>query len=514
MRRLLPAFLLLIALPAAAAVKWNDAIRDVYVNGALTRDGQTLTHEHQLAYLPPSGDAWIFDRDTHEVVSADRALFTFNDDRTSATTPDAPATQPVGAFAMPDESSYLFRNLLIYPHQSFAGPMTEAALWTTAPIWKSIHDHYAPDAAVVARLRTATPARVTIVFATWCGDSKRAVPRLLKALHEASNPLLQVELVGIGPDFLTPLQTVRERRLTNVPTMIVERGGKEIGRVVETPATATVEQDIALILDGQPLPPHRGRYERKALLASGHYEHRGARGEKATETWELYETKDDGLLVHSLIVPAKEPGRTIDTFAALDAHRMPDFIEVTRRDGDHVVRTRASAEHGKWTVRARGDERGLTEQTLLAPRTLVLPATLTFGWPLFAGERDVDAFVLDDRGPIGAIEKVRVVTAGAGIIPLRKAHRPEFRVAGDSLRYVVSTDSALHVPVTVKLEDGSERRLLDMKGTLPRAVPVGTTITGAPAGREAFRLARRRDAAGPAGETPALRDAAAVPVTG
>jgi hypothetical protein len=67
---------------------------------------------------------------------------------------------------------------------------------------------------------------------------------------------------------------------------------------------------------------------------------------------------------------------------------------------------------------------------------------------------------------------VRVVTACAGIIPLRKSHAPEHRVAGHSLRYVVSTDSALHVPVTVKLDDGSERRLLDMKGTLPRAVPV------------------------------------------
>ena len=62
---------------------------------------------------------------------------------------------------------------------------------------------------------------------------------------------------------------------------------------------------------------------------------------------------------------------------------MPDFVEVTRRDGDHVVRTRASAEHGKWTVRARGDERGLVEQTLVAPKALLLPATLTFGWPLY-----------------------------------------------------------------------------------------------------------------------------------
>ena len=144
---------------------------------------------------------------------------------------------------------------------------------------------------------------------------------------------------------------------------------------------------------------------------------------------------------------------------------------MTRRDGDHVVRTRASADHGKWMVRARGDERGLSEQTLLAPRALLLPATLTFGWPLFSNGGEVDAFVLDERGPIGAIETVSVAEAGARILPLRKGPRTSHRVAARSLRYTLSTESTLHVPVSVHFEDGSERRLLDMTGTLPRALP-------------------------------------------
>jgi thiol-disulfide isomerase/thioredoxin len=472
MRRLLPALLLLSALPAAASTKWNDTLRDVYVNGALTRDGQTLVHEHQMAWLPPGGgEAWILDRDTHETATVERSVFTFNDDRTSATTPDVFPTQKAGALATPDDTTWLFNNVLIYPHQSFAGPMSEETLWSTAPVWKSIHDHYTPDANAVAQLRAAKPARVTIVFATWCGDSKRAVPRLLKALHEANNPALQVELFGIGPDFLTPLSYIRERKLTNVPTVIVERG-KEIGRMVETPATATVEQDVAMIVSDQPLPPHRGRYERTSLIASGHYELRDARGETSAETWELYSTKDDGLLVHSLIVPAKTPSRTVETFAALDVHRHPDFVEVTRRDGEHVVRTRASSHDGKWTVRSRGDERGLSEQTLVAPEVLVLPATLTYGWPLFGMDRQMEAFVLDERAPIGAIETVHVAADGSGILPLtRKAHPPSHRVAARSLRYVVSTESVLYVPVRVQLEDGSERRLVDMTGTLPRALP-------------------------------------------
>ncbi len=449
MRRLLPALLLLAALPATADLKWTDTLRDVYLNGALTREGQTLVNEHRLVYLPPCGEALIFDRDTRELSSADRALFAFNEDRTAATTPDPLPARRLGAFAMPDDSSYLGNNTLIYPHQSHAGPMTEETLWATAPIWKSIHDHYTPDAKVVDQLRGAGPARITIVFATWCGDSKRAVPRLLKALHEAANPRLQVELFGIGPDFLTPLEFIRAQKLTNVPTMIVERGAKEIGRVVETPATDTVEHDVALILVGQALPPHRGRYERKAQLASGHYELRDAKGAKATETWELYETNDGGLLAHSLIVPAKTPSTTIETFAGLDSRRAPDFIEVTRRDGDHVVRTRAWSDHGKWTVRARGDERGLVEQTSVAPDAVLLPATLTFGWPLLGGR---NVFVLDEKGPIGAVEEAKV---------------SPHCVTTRTMVYDISTDSALQVPTSVHLSDGGERRLLDMRSSPP-----------------------------------------------
>lgn len=449
MQRFLPALLLLLAVPATASLKWNDVLRDVYVNGALSRDCQTLNCEkpRRMVLLLSSGEVLIFDPVAHEVTTADRALFTFNDDRTAATTPDSFATQRVAAAAMPDETTYLAvvgaTSYLIHSHQSHAGPMSEADLWRTAPIWRSIYDHYTPDANVVAQLRDATPARLTIVFATWCGDSKRAVPRLLKALHEANNPNLSVELFGIGPDFLSPLDYIRGHALTNVPTMLVERGSREIGRVVETPVTNSAEQDVATILAGETLPPHRGRYERKTLLASGHYAHRGARGERATEAWELWDTAEGGVLAHSVITETKS-GRTTETFAALDGQRLPDFIEVTRRENGHVVRTRASAHDGQWTLHARGDERGLVEQTSVAPASVVLPATLTFGWPL-AG----DAFVMGENEPIGSVVDAR------------------------TLHYEVKTSSPLHVPLSVRFPDGSERRLTDMTVVAPASRPAG-----------------------------------------
>jgi hypothetical protein len=40
-----------------------------------------------------------------------------------------------------------------------------------------------------------------------------------------------------------------------VPTIVVKRQGEEIGRVIETPSTATLDRDVAMILNGIPLPP-------------------------------------------------------------------------------------------------------------------------------------------------------------------------------------------------------------------------------------------------------------------
>src|SRR5207248_85777 len=79
-----------------------------------------------------------------------------------------------------------------------------------------------------------TPTHLEIICATWCGDSKRHVPRLLKAVHEAANPNLTVSLVGIGNDFKQPIDYVQEKDIINVPIVILTRGGKEIGRFIET----------------------------------------------------------------------------------------------------------------------------------------------------------------------------------------------------------------------------------------------------------------------------------------
>ena len=105
----------------------------------------------------------------------------------------------------------------------------------------------------------------------------------------------------LGRGFETPSSFIRDRRLTNVPTLIVLRDGLEIGRVVETSATETMVTDLAEILRERPLH-HTGRWKRESRIAAGRYRYLDPSGaERGTEDWELYGLENGGSLLHAWI---------------------------------------------------------------------------------------------------------------------------------------------------------------------------------------------------------------------
>jgi hypothetical protein len=106
-------------------------------------------------------------------------------------------------------------------------------LWETVPVWRSVMKSYEPNAGAVEQIKaTNNETTVTLAYGTWCPDSKNYVPRLIKALSGAGNDKIQVKLVGIDNQFREPVDRSTAPD-TNVPTVIVERGGREIGRIVE-----------------------------------------------------------------------------------------------------------------------------------------------------------------------------------------------------------------------------------------------------------------------------------------
>jgi len=95
---------------------------------------------------------------------------------------------------------------------------------------------------------------ITIFMGTWCGDSRREVPRFIKVLENESFDFSKLKIVCLNSGFQNYKQAPeREERGVNihrVPTFIFhESDGTEIGRIVEEPIVS-LEVDTKTILAG------------------------------------------------------------------------------------------------------------------------------------------------------------------------------------------------------------------------------------------------------------------------
>ena len=90
---------------------------------------------------------------------------------------------------------------------------------------------------------------VTVFFGTWCGDSKRQLPKFLKVADKAGIPSEKIKLYGVDRTKKSADGLTEKYNIQRVPTFLFFKNGVELGRIVETPHT-TIEGDIITILAG------------------------------------------------------------------------------------------------------------------------------------------------------------------------------------------------------------------------------------------------------------------------
>lgn len=118
------------------------------------------------------------------------------------------------------------------------------------------YNSYQPDPKLNDKLRKLYTKDISIqlFLGTWCGDSKREVPRLLKLLDETGFSQKNIQIVALGGgDSLvkqSPQHEEAGKGIFRVPTVIVYRNGMEINRINEFPALS-LESDLYAILSGQ-----------------------------------------------------------------------------------------------------------------------------------------------------------------------------------------------------------------------------------------------------------------------
>ena len=122
------------------------------------------------------------------------------------------------------------------------------------------YDNYIVDSATCRFIAPLLKdKKITIFLGTWCGDSKREVPRILKMLDCCNFPAGQLSLIMVGNQGdaykKSPLHEEEGRNIVRVPTIIIEDTGKETGRIVEYPVVS-LEKDLLSILRNEKYIPN------------------------------------------------------------------------------------------------------------------------------------------------------------------------------------------------------------------------------------------------------------------
>ena len=88
---------------------------------------------------------------------------------------------------------------------------------------------------------------IYVLFGTWCHDSQREVPRLLRLLNTLNIQENYIHLIGLNYSKNEPQDRGKYFQVKKTPTFVFLRNQKEIGRIVEMPEIS-LEADLLNIL--------------------------------------------------------------------------------------------------------------------------------------------------------------------------------------------------------------------------------------------------------------------------
>ena len=95
-------------------------------------------------------------------------------------------------------------------------------------------------------LKLPDEVSVLLFFGTWCHDSEREVPRLVKLLETAGLSEDKLTLIALDYRKREPEGRATKFNVRYTPTAIFLRDGEEVGRIVERPNTSLYEDIKAM----------------------------------------------------------------------------------------------------------------------------------------------------------------------------------------------------------------------------------------------------------------------------
>jgi len=115
--------------------------------------------------------------------------------------------------------------------------------------YKSSQGYYSPDTSVINALQKAKSQVQYVIFGgTWCEDTQFIFPKFFKLQELSGVPDDRVTVFGVNRDKVALGHIAEAFAIINVPTIIVMKDGKEIGRIVEYGKTGKWDKELADLL--------------------------------------------------------------------------------------------------------------------------------------------------------------------------------------------------------------------------------------------------------------------------
>ena len=110
--------------------------------------------------------------------------------------------------------------------------------------FKEQYEQYLPKEDIIEKLSgVINEVQITIVYGTWCSDSRMQVGRFFKILDEAGYNDKNLTVIGVNRDKNAVTVDIADLNIERVPTFIVYQKNKELGRIIESPKKS-LEKDL------------------------------------------------------------------------------------------------------------------------------------------------------------------------------------------------------------------------------------------------------------------------------
>jgi hypothetical protein len=127
------------------------------------------------------------------------------------------------------------------------GEISLQQLYFDYPFWKETENNYNPNPEIAEKIQKQNNNVDILVFlGTWCGDSRRNVPKFFKSIQNNTN--FNFKIWAVDRRKKLDNQLTEKYQIKRVPTFVFFKDNQEIGRIIENPSK-TIEEDILDILN-------------------------------------------------------------------------------------------------------------------------------------------------------------------------------------------------------------------------------------------------------------------------